>query len=89
MRRYRFRPEWPASLPDDVDYGEEIQLCLPEAMYRGEDAVKLRAVESFASQLGFAARQGELPPPLRGLTDCSGYLLAFVRSTEAFVLVEP
>ena len=89
LRSHRLRPEWPAALPDDADYGEEVQLCLPAAQYRGPGASKLAAVGAYRSQLGFAARQGELPPALGGLIDCSGYLLSFVRSTEAFVLVDP
>lgn len=89
MRAYRLRPEWPASLPDDAEYGEETQLCLPEALYRGEAAKKLAAVDVYASQLGFARRDGELPPEVGGLIDCNGYLISFVRRTEAFVLERP
>jgi LmbE family N-acetylglucosaminyl deacetylase len=86
---YRFRPEWPAALPDDADYGPERQLCLPERLWRGEEAVKLRAVRSYPSQLGSLARNGSHPEGLAGAMDCSGYLISFVRRTEAFVLVEP
>ena len=86
---YRFRPEWPAALPDDADYGPERQLCLPERLWRGEEAVKLRAVRSYPSQLGSLARNGSHPEGLDGVMDCSGYLTSFVRRTEAFVLVEP
>ena len=89
MRAHRFRPNWPAVLPDDAGYGEESQLCLPASMWEGDEATKLAAVRSYASQLGFAARDGEVPPELRGLMDCNGYLISFVRSTEAFVLEEP
>jgi LmbE family N-acetylglucosaminyl deacetylase len=88
LRYHRFRPEWPATLPDDADYGDEVQLCLSERMYRGADPVKQRAIESYASQLGFAARSGSLAPGLGGLIDCNGYLISFVRRTEAFVLIE-
>jgi LmbE family N-acetylglucosaminyl deacetylase len=89
LRKHRFRPDWPAGLPDDVAYGEETQLCLAEEMYRGETALKLTAVTSYKSQLGFAARTGEVPDHLEGIVDCNGYLTSFVRSTEAFVLVAP
>jgi LmbE family N-acetylglucosaminyl deacetylase len=90
LAAYRFRPEWPAVLPDDVDYGPQRQLCLPERLYRGEAALKLRAVRSYPSQLGFATRAGdEHPDGLAGLMDCSGYLTSFVRRTEAFVLGDP
>jgi LmbE family N-acetylglucosaminyl deacetylase len=89
LARHRFRPDWPAALPDDAAYGEERQLCLPERLYRGETAAKLAAVRSYASQLGFAARTGSPPQALAGIMDCSGYLMSFVRRTEAFVLAEP
>jgi hypothetical protein len=54
-------------------------------MYQGEDAVKLAAVRSYASQLGFAAREGSLPEGRAGMMDCNGYLISFVKRTEAFV----
>ncbi|MGA7617329.1 MAG: PIG-L family deacetylase, partial [Thermoanaerobaculia bacterium] len=85
----RFLPDSPAALPDDAPYGEAKQLRLPERMYRGADAIKLKAVASYASQLGRRAREGDHPAALNGILDCSGYLMAFVRSTEAFVLIEP
>jgi LmbE family N-acetylglucosaminyl deacetylase len=89
LRRHRFLPEGESHLPDDVDYGPETRLCLPPALYRGDAATKLAAVSSYRSQLGFAARHGEMPPALAGIMDCNGYLISFVRSTEAFVLVRP
>jgi LmbE family N-acetylglucosaminyl deacetylase len=85
----RFLPEWPAGLPDDAAYGEPTHFCLPESFYRGENAIKKRAVASYASQLGRLARNGTHPEALDGIMDCSGYLMSFVRSTEAFVLIEP
>jgi hypothetical protein len=84
----RFQPSSPAALPDDADYGEEKQFCLPERLYLGEDAEKLRVVQSYKSQLGRLARDGSHPPGLDGIMDCNGYLMSFVRRTEAFVLVE-
>lgn len=89
LRRHRFRPELPAHLPDDVDYGAETQLCLPEAMWSGQAATKLAAVEAYRSQLGFLARHGAMPPELAGMMDCNGYLISFVRRTEAFFLMQP
>ena len=88
LASHRFRPSSPAALPDDADYGEETQFCLPERLYLGDDAVKLRAVRSYASQLGRLARNGSHPAALDGIMDCNGYLMSFVRRTEAFVLVE-
>jgi len=85
LESHRFRPTSPASLPDDADYGEEKQFCLPERLYLGDDAVKLKAVRSYASQLG---RNGSHPAALDGIIDCNGYMLSFVRRTEVFVLVE-
>jgi LmbE family N-acetylglucosaminyl deacetylase len=84
----RLRPSLPASLPHDADYGEETQFCLPDRLYAGDDAVKLRAVRAYASQLGRVARRGSHPAALEGIIDCSGYLTSFVRRTETFVLVE-
>ena len=88
LEGHRFRPTSPASLPDDADYGEEKQFCLPERLYLGDDAVKLKAVRAYASQLGRLGRNGSHPAALDGIMDCNGYLMSFVRRTEAFVLVE-
>jgi LmbE family N-acetylglucosaminyl deacetylase len=85
----RFRPDLRASLPRDADYGAVQQLCLPERLYAGDVAVKLRMVRSYASQLGRLARTGSHPAALNGIIDCNGYLPSFVRRTETFVLVEP
>ena len=89
LRAHRFRPHWPAALPDDAPYGEPVQLCLREEMYAGRDPLKRAAIETYASQTGGATRQGPAPAHLRGMVDCSGYLLAFVRRTEVFVLHDP
>lgn len=89
LRAHRDRPDWPAALPDDADYGEPTQLCLRQETWAGPDALKRQAIEAHASQLGNAIRAGEPPPHLRGILDCNGYLGSFVRSTEVFVLVEP
>lgn len=89
LARHRFRPDWPAALPDDAEYGTEKQLCLDEALWQGESATKLAAVRSYASQLGSRARQGSHPPGLDMIMDCNGYLGSFVRRTEAFVLETP
>ena len=76
----RLQPSLAASLPSDADYGQGKQLCLPP----GFDAVKLRAVHAYASQLG---RAGKHPAALDGIIDCHGYLTSFVRRSEVFVLV--
>ena len=89
LASHRFLPQSPAALPDDADYGREVQLCLPERMFRGGDAIKLKAVGSYASQLGRLGRNGAHPVALDGILDCSGYLMSFVRSTEAFALMDP
>ncbi len=88
LESQRFQPSSPASLPDDADYGKEKQLCLAERLYLGDDAIKLRAVQAYASQLGRLARNGAHPAALNGIMDCNGYLMSFVRRSEAFVLVE-
>jgi LmbE family N-acetylglucosaminyl deacetylase len=85
----RFRPSLPASLPRDADYGEAKQFCLPERLYRGQGAVKLRAIRAYRSQLGRLSRQGSHSAALDGIIDCDGYLMSFVRSSEDFVLVAP
>lgn len=89
LRDHRYRPGWSAELPADAPYGEARQLCLDEEMYSGSDPLKLAAIEAHATQLGTVTRSGQPPSHLRGIVDCSGYLTAFVRSSEAFVLVEP
>jgi LmbE family N-acetylglucosaminyl deacetylase len=88
-RGFRFHPTWPASPPDDADYGAPLQLCLAQDLVEGPHPRKLLAVEAYRSQLGFLAREGALPAPLAGILDCSGYLIAFVRRTEVFYLLDP
>lgn len=86
-RMQRFDPSAPQALPDDADYGEPLSMCLAPPLYEGASAMKLKAVESFESQLGTAGRvPGLLPESRKGLMDCSGYLMSFVRRTEVFVL---
>lgn len=89
LRAHRYRPHWPATLPDDAPYGDAAQLCLREEMVAGPDPLKLAAIESYASQIGGPTRRGPAPAHLRGILDCSGYLLAFARSTEVFVVHDP
>ena len=89
LRTFRFNPDWPSALPDDANYGTASHLCLPEQLYRGEKATKLRAIEQYKSQLGFLARASSHPQPRAGIIDCNGYLISFVKRTEAFVLLEP
>jgi LmbE family N-acetylglucosaminyl deacetylase len=86
----RLLPSTPAALPGDADYGMPTQFCLPERLYCGDRAVKLRAVRAYASQFGRLARNGAShPAAVDGIIDCNGYLVSFVRRTEAFVLVAP
>jgi LmbE family N-acetylglucosaminyl deacetylase len=89
LRRHRMQPSLPAAIPDDAPYGTARQLCLPEDLYRGETAMKLAAVRAYRSQLGTLARTGSVPPHLDAFIDCNGYLISFVRRTEAFVLTTP
>ena len=89
LARHRLRPDWPAALPDDADYGPETQLCLAPELYEGESARKLLAIRSYGSQIGTTPRSGPHPPGLSGMMDCNGYLTSFVRRTEAFVLEDP
>ena len=89
LRRHRMQPSGAAAIPDDAPYGTANQLCLPEELYRGETATKLAAVRAYRSQLGTLARTGSVPPHLDAIIDCNGYLISFVRRTEAFVLTEP
>jgi len=88
-RALRFHPTWPATPADDVDYGAPQQLCIADDLFEGPHPRKLRAVESYRSQLGFLARHGTVPDPLAGIMDCSGYLIAFVRRTEVLYLLDP
>jgi LmbE family N-acetylglucosaminyl deacetylase len=85
----RFHPDWPAELPSDADYGKPSQLCLPERLYRGDQAAKLKAVRSHGTQIGLVRQTGTHPPARMGLMDCTGYLTSFVRRTEVFVLNDP
>jgi hypothetical protein len=39
--------------------------------------------------MGTLARTGAVPPHLDAIIDCNGYLISFVRRTEAFVLTTP
>jgi LmbE family N-acetylglucosaminyl deacetylase len=89
LRRHRMQPTMPAAIPDDAPYGPAKQFCLPQEMYLGEKATKLAAVRAYRSQLGTLARTGSVPLYLDAIIDCNGYLISFVRRTEAFVLTEP
>ncbi len=92
MRAFRYRPAWPWILPDDAPYiaaipnSTAVSFCLPAPMFATEAALKALAIREFVSQQGFLARSGEIPPELKGLVDCLGYQLAFIRANEAFVL---
>lgn len=92
LSNFRLRPEWPATVPDDAPYEAETDparhLCLSEDLYQN-GAKKLQAIRAFGSQLGTLARDGHHPPALDGLIDCSGYMVAFTRSTEVFYLRPP
>jgi hypothetical protein len=89
LRRHRMQPSVPVAIPDDAPYGTARQLCLPEELYLGDTATKLAAVRAYRSQLGTLGRSGTVPPYLDAIIDCNGYLISFVRRTEAFVLTEP
>lgn len=83
LSSHRLRPGWPQVLPDDVDYGEPTQLCLGDS----SRLAKPRAIDAFATQLGTVGREpGILLESRQGLLDCSGYLRAFGRRTEVFVV---
>ena len=90
LRRARFQPESAQHLPGDAEYGEGLQLCLDPQLYLGGEATKLKAIESFESQLGTVGRTPDtISPNRRAMMDCNGYLISFVRNTEVFVLQEP
>jgi len=89
QRLARIAPDQPAHLPDDADYGDEMQLCLTPALYSGEEPIKPAIIAAYRSQLGTLARQGEMPAALDGIMDCNGYLASFAHRSEAFVLVSP
>jgi hypothetical protein len=76
-------------LPTDADYGKPSQLCLPERLYRGDQAAKLKAVRSHGSQIGLVRQTGVRTPARMGLMDCTGYLASFVHRTEVFVPTDP
>lgn len=83
LRAHRERPNWPQTLPNDVDYGEASQLCLDDAVR----IAKPLAINAFETQLGTVGKSpGLLPESREGLLDCSGYLRSFGRRTEVFVV---
>jgi LmbE family N-acetylglucosaminyl deacetylase len=90
LRDARRNPEWPQRLPDDRDYGRPVQLCLPDELANFPGGAKHEAIEAFATQLGTTSlRPGAVPGSGAGVMDCSGYLGAFGRRTEVFVLSRP
>lgn len=90
LREARRRPELPQRLPDDRDYGAPVQFCLPDALAVFPGGRKHQAIDVFATQLGTASLvPGALPASRAGILDCRGYLAAFGRRTEVFVLLEP
>lgn len=89
-RELRRRPDLPQQLPDDVDYGAPLQLCLGGAISEPDGGRKADAINAFQTQLGTTSLEpGVLPGSLVGIMDCSGYLASFGRQTEVFVLVPP
>ncbi len=86
LRRHRMQPALPAAIPDDAPYGAPRQLCLPDELVQGETAAKLAAIRAYRSQLGTLGRTGDVPPSLDAIVDCNGYLISFLRRTEAFVV---
>lgn len=83
LRSHRERPDWPQTLPDDVDYGAPLQLCLSDSTREA----KPDAISAFETQLGTVGiAPGVLPEAREGLLDCSGYLRSFGRRTEVFVI---
>ena len=83
VNAHRLQPDWPMTLPDDVDYGQPVQLCIDEATRLAKPA----AIAAFETQLGTVGREpGILPESREGLLDCSGYLRSFGRRTEVFVV---
>lgn len=90
LRDARRQPEWPQRLPDDRDYGAPVQLCLPDELATYPGGRKHQAIDVFATQIGSASLvPGALPASRTGILDCSGYLAAFGRRTEVFVLLRP
>lgn len=90
LREDRRRPEWPQRLPDDADYGTPAQLCLSTDLALPDGGRKANAIKAFETQIGTTSLEpGVLPGSLEGLLDCSGYLGAFGRQTEVFVLEFP
>lgn len=80
----RYRPNSPASVPAQMA-GMPLRLCLAPTLFTGSEPLKLRAIEAFGTQLGTSSRAGTpIPPSVRGLTDCQGFLRAYVHRTELF-----
>ena len=83
MRFHRTHRNWRQSLPDDALYGEPAQVCLSEMAAE----LKPHAIEAFGTQIGTKGRAADLPHKERkGILDSNGYLAAFGRKTEVFVL---
>ncbi len=87
QREARYRPDLPARLPDDRDYGEAVRLCLDEPLLTASE--KRLVIEEYGSQLGFTQREGKPKSEFMGLMDCNGYLISFARNQEVFVLHRP
>jgi LmbE family N-acetylglucosaminyl deacetylase len=87
QRLARIRTDQPAQLPDDADYGEEVQLCLAPQLYSGDTPLKPAIIAAYGSQLGTLAREGDMPVALNSIMDCNGYLASFAHRSEVFVLV--
>lgn len=83
LRTHRERPDWPQVLPDDVNYGDPVQLCVDDTVR----STKAQAIDAFGTQLGTVGRSpGVLPESRKGMLDCSAYLRSFGRRSEVFVL---
>ncbi len=77
LRLARYKPAEP--MPASA---RALRLCLPEP---GE-AAKDQAIDGFATQIGDVGRGGaEVPAARSGFLDCTGFLIAFVRTTEVYL----
>jgi LmbE family N-acetylglucosaminyl deacetylase len=87
LRIARFLPSRPWSPPEDDDYGAPLAFCVDPVLFSGDEPLERAAIETYATQIGFATREGvPLDPRWRGWIDRSGYMLAFVRRTEVLYL---
>jgi LmbE family N-acetylglucosaminyl deacetylase len=88
LLRYAPRSRWVP--PTDAAYGTPIEWCLDAALFEGGSPLKLRAINSYRTQIGTIDHNGnDIPKGYEGWTDRNGYFISFVHRNEIYFADPP